>query len=89
MLNKILILIIGILLSFELAAQAPEDVEVTVYLIDIEEIDSRTQSFTANLFVSLRWLDPALAHEGPGPKNGPGPMMGGAQNGPGPEMGRL
>jgi hypothetical protein len=66
MLNKILILIIGLLLSFELAAQAPEDVEVTVYLIDIEEIDSRTQSFTANLFVSLRWLDPALAHEGPG-----------------------
>lgn len=67
MLNKILIFIIGLMLSFELAAQPPQDVEVTVYLIDIEEIDSRTQSFVANLFVSLKWLDPALAHNGPGP----------------------
>ena len=66
MLNKFLILIIGLLLSFELAAQPPQDVEVTVYLIDIEEINSRTQSFVANVFVSLRWLDPALAHDGPG-----------------------
>jgi len=67
MLKKTLILLIGLLLSFELAAQPQQDVEVTVYLIDIEEIDSRTQSFVANLFVALRWLDPALAHEGPGP----------------------
>lgn len=65
MLNRILILIIGLLLSLELAAQPPQDVEVTVYLIDIEEIDSRTQSFVANVFVALRWLDPSLAHDGP------------------------
>ncbi len=67
MLNNFLILILGLLLSSELAAQPQQDVEVTVFLIDIEEIDSRTQSFTANLFVSLSWLDPALAHDGPGP----------------------
>ena len=59
-------LIVCLLLSFELAAQPPQDVEETVYLIDIEEIDSRTQSFVANVFVSLRWLDPTLAHDGPG-----------------------
>lgn len=65
MLNRILILFVGLLLSLELAAQAPQDVEVTVYLIDIEEVDSRTQSFIANVFVGLRWHDPSLAHDGP------------------------
>lgn len=66
MLNRILILLVGLLLSIELAAQEPADVEVTVYLIDIEEVDSRTQSFIANVFVGLRWTDPSLAHDGPG-----------------------
>jgi hypothetical protein len=42
------------------------DVEVTVYLIDIEEINSRSQSFIANVFIGLQWQDPDLAHAGPG-----------------------
>ncbi len=65
MLNKILIFLIVLLANFEVVAQTPQDVEVTIYLIDIEEVDSRTQSFVANVFVSLRWTDPELAHDGP------------------------
>lgn len=67
MLNKILILFIGLLLSLDIAAREAPDVEVTVYLIDIEEVNNRTQSFIANVFVGLRWHDPALAHDGPEP----------------------
>jgi len=43
------------------------DVEVRVYLIDIEQIDTVSQSFTANLTLAFRWKDPSLAHTGPGP----------------------
>jgi hypothetical protein len=44
----------------------PTKVYVAMGLLDVDEIDSAGQSFTANLFVSLRWHDPRLAHEGPG-----------------------
>lgn len=42
------------------------DVEVRVYLIDIERIDTVSQNFTANLTLVFRWKDPSLAHAGPG-----------------------
>jgi len=41
------------------------DVEVGVFLIDIEEINSVSQSFVANLYLEVRWHDPGLAHDGP------------------------
>ena len=51
-----------------LEAQEPvlqtRDVEVKVYLFDIDGIDSVSQSFVANLALVLRWHDPGLAHEG-------------------------
>jgi len=51
-----------------LEAQEPvlqtRDVEVKVYLFDIDGIDSVSQSFVANLALVLRWHDPSLAHEG-------------------------
>ena len=51
-----------------LEAQEPvlqtRDVEVKVYLLDIDGIDSVSQSFVANLALVLRWHDPSLAHEG-------------------------
>jgi len=40
------------------------DVEVKIYLIDIDSIDNVSQSFVANLTMVLRWLDPSLAHHG-------------------------
>ena len=57
-------------LSFMGSLQAQEimqqkrDVEVRVYLIDIEGVDTVSQSFTANLIIVTRWKDPTLAHEG-------------------------
>jgi hypothetical protein len=45
---------------------SPTKVYVAMGMLDVDEIDSAGQSFTANLFVSLRWHDPRLVHEGPG-----------------------
>lgn len=53
----------GSLEAQELASQS-RDVEVKVYLIDIDGIDSVTQSFVANLTLVFRWHDPSLAHAG-------------------------
>ena len=53
----------GNLEAQELASQS-RDVEVKVYLIDIDGIDSVTQSFVANLTLVFRWHDPSLAHAG-------------------------
>ena len=42
------------------------DVEVRLFLIDVEGVDTVTQSFTANLTMVVRWHDPGLAHQCPG-----------------------
>ena len=42
------------------------DVKVRLFLIDVEGVDTVTQSFTANLTMVVRWHDPGLAHQGPG-----------------------
>jgi hypothetical protein len=61
------LLCVAILGSLE--AQEPvhgaRDVEVRVLLLDIQEIDSVSQNFTANLTIVLRWRDSSLAHNGP------------------------
>lgn len=67
-------LIIGWLLclAFVGSVQALEpvrdarDVEVKVFVLDIQEIDNVSQSFTANLVMVLRWRDASLAHNGQG-----------------------
>ena len=59
----LLIATFGSLEAQELASQS-RDVEVKVYLIDIDGIDSVTQSFVANLTLVFRWHDPSLAHAG-------------------------
>jgi hypothetical protein len=41
------------------------DVEVRIFLIDIEEINNVSQSFVANMVLVSRWRDPGLAHDGP------------------------
>jgi len=41
------------------------DVEVGIFLIDVEEVNSVSQSVIANLYVDLRWQDSSLAHDGP------------------------
>ena len=46
--------------------EGPTQLRTQVFALDIDEIDSASQSFTANLFVSVRWQDDRLAHAGPG-----------------------
>ncbi|MEH6570442.1 MAG: hypothetical protein V7709_15275 [Halioglobus sp.] len=41
------------------------DVEVRLFLIDIQKVDTVAQSFIANLTMVLRWQDLGLAHSGP------------------------
>jgi len=69
---KTRLLIIFVLLSLAVtgdlraqdATEQAKDVEVKFFLIDVETVDTVTQSFTANLTLVLRWQDPGLAHEG-------------------------
>jgi len=51
-------------LGAQQGADQPRDVEVKIYLIDIDGIDSVSQSFVANLALVLRWREPSLAHQG-------------------------
>jgi hypothetical protein len=64
--RRILYVLLVLMACFDVSAQSGRDVEVTVFLIDIEEINNRTQSFVANVYLSSSWHDPALAHSGPG-----------------------
>jgi hypothetical protein len=45
----------------------PTAVEVLIYVIDIDEVNSANQSFSASVYVEAHWKIPALRHEGPGP----------------------
>jgi hypothetical protein len=45
----------------------PVRVEVVIYVLDINRVDSAEQSFSADVYVEARWSDPRLVHEGPGP----------------------
>ena len=42
-------------------------IDTTVGIIDLDAIDSSTQSFAANVFVEFRWHDLTLAHDGSEP----------------------
>lgn len=44
------------------AAEGPTEVAVTMWLIDIDSINTAQQNFVVNVFVGLRWHDPRLAH---------------------------
>ena len=59
----------GLLFSPGIEAQEPatpvRDVEVRMFLIDLEGINDASQSFTANLALAMRWRDPGLVHSGP------------------------
>ena len=43
----------------------PSEISVVIFVLDIDNIDSADQNFTANVFVGCRWTDPSLAHPGP------------------------
>jgi hypothetical protein len=49
----------------------PTRVEVGIWVVDINSIDSVAQSFKANIFIVLKWTDARLSHEGKAAKRLP------------------
>ncbi len=47
--------------------KGPTRVTITVYFLDVTEIHSAEQSFTANVYLEARWRDERLAHPGAAP----------------------
>ncbi|MHC4179406.1 MAG: hypothetical protein ACYSWU_17985, partial [Planctomycetota bacterium] len=45
----------------------PTEVQISIYVIDVDEIDSAQQSFAASVYYEARWKSPLLVHKGPGP----------------------
>ena len=48
------------------AEDGPTRVRLRIGVIDVDEIVSAQQRFTANIYFEARWHDPRLAHEGSG-----------------------
>lgn len=45
----------------------PTEVQVAIYVIDVDEIDSAKQSFAASVYIEAHWNNPFLRHKGPDP----------------------
>jgi hypothetical protein len=45
----------------------PTEVQVFIYMIDVDEVNSADQSFAASVYFEARWKNPFLRHKGPGP----------------------
>jgi hypothetical protein len=45
----------------------PTKVGMAIYIIDVDEVSSAKQSFSASVYIEARWEIPTLRHEGPGP----------------------
>lgn len=45
--------------------KGPTRVTISAYFLDVTQINSAEQSFTANVYVEARWRDERLAHPGP------------------------
>ncbi len=44
----------------------PTEVQVVGAVLDVDKINSAEQNFTLNFYAIFRWMDPRLAHAGPG-----------------------
>ncbi|MGB2630430.1 MAG: hypothetical protein WBD24_06200 [Candidatus Omnitrophota bacterium] len=49
-----------------LQEKGPTNVYVTMFIIDVDEINTVQQSFAANIYTVYKWWDPRLAHGGKG-----------------------
>ncbi len=45
----------------------PTEVQIIVFVIDIDEVNSADQSFAASIYYEAHWKNPLLQHQGPGP----------------------
>ena len=46
----------------------PTSVRILLVVVDVDEVDSANQSFSASVYYEARWKSPLLAHDGPGAK---------------------
>ena len=46
------------------ASLGPTKIHFYIYVVDIDNIDGASQSFTVNVYLRLRWKDERLAHKG-------------------------
>ncbi|MBT8126477.1 MAG: hypothetical protein HKP12_12430 [Gammaproteobacteria bacterium] len=44
----------------------PTEIRVVGAVHDVDKINSAEQNFTLNFYALFRWMDPSLAHAGPG-----------------------
>jgi len=49
----------------------PTEVRIAIYLIDVDEVQSASQNFSASVYYEARWKIPTLQHQGPGPRIAP------------------
>jgi hypothetical protein len=45
----------------------PTEVHIVMYVIDVDEVDSASQRFSASVYYQATWSIPSLVHQGPGP----------------------
>ena len=45
----------------------PTEVQIGVYVLDVDEVNSAEQNFTESVYYEVRWKNPLLKHKGPGP----------------------
>ena len=74
---RLCIALLGLLICFaptlvvaDFSRPAPTDqptiVTADIYILDIDEVNTASQSFEANVFIELSWQDPRLVHKGEG-----------------------
>src|SRR5580704_3729826 len=56
----------SVLIDRPASANGPTQVSVGIWIVDVSNIDSAQQSFTADIAVVLQWKDARLAHTGTG-----------------------
>ena len=66
-------MLLGVLASSAMAAvdavrplpeEGPTEVMVSIFVLDIDEVNTASQSFDANVYFKASWHDPRLAHDG-------------------------
>ena len=69
----LIVLLLGTLASPAIAAvnairpfpeKGPTEVTVSIFVLDIDEVNTAAQNFDANVYFKAAWRDPRLAHEG-------------------------
>jgi len=44
----------------------PTEVQIGIYIVDVDEVNSAEQNFSASVYYEARWKNPLLRHKGPG-----------------------